>query len=1476
MSYSNEVGTAIPENVNLAKDKPSAVKSYSRRVKSNATNNSTFGEGQYVRIVVDTSVPGSFLDPLQSYLKFNITLTNTNPYIDYVSFGTCGVQSVIDEWRVYQQGTPIEEIINYNSAVEAMMDNSGLCIEDYCMFRSCDVRQKVNELNYINAIKPPMVSQNGNPMYYQAAFSNIFNQSSTWIQSTQNTAFPNNTYKPYLLGTQSAGISFHRFMAFTGNVQNTTMNSKSAVYNDAGCAFDVNDPTQIVHAPNFALGAPTVVGSNDSVSLTTGGVSINKYSNQATSILNSIFPTSVGDDFTTLAYGNITNQTGPVSGFGRYKRPIPLDIPSILLGRTGVTSDLSSTSGIGCFYNTPSGPKLADSLQLNGGLQPFSTTNKDATNCVDLNYFPLSYMLDRTDCQLISLNGQSPATSLYGSTIYFLQSSDYDPQNPLNWPFIMPHDNVKKSTPTVNLQNYLNCLCNVKNIPIGIIGSTRASNANISTYCGTDASNVKTNLNFQNVLPFTSGTQSLTTTVCCPLMSGIFGSLAEKAFPTMLCAPGSLAIEFKTASASKALQVSMDPCRRVLGTIRDYVPFGGSIGGLFGQFNYLNPFNTYNTTTVANTDNTTTIKSVSDLLLSNMTDLNYYGLAVSTAGGVPTTAPNIAQTPWTSNAYFGIGSGLIYSSGFGIDDVTTPYNRYIGPQWNQLIVTKRPISNGCFACIGPNLASFQNFLNPSSVGYSNTSYISGNGVGLNLNLDLVFSPYSIAAMQGDWTTYSVVSESSQIQGCYTFPFAFGGGSSEPINKGTTLTSMPGSLAYNHSLNNGIQLANTEGVPLPFFSSSCSGTSFATNQECAGSINMYTDSNLFPNSLGHNTFNASIISASGLPVGTYGLSQQCIKTLDDTLCVQYVGEQPDITYMTNTNVTGTAPTQIEPVSINMRGTRYATAKSSSNRPIVQTNINPTTVFSNFTTVPSTGESGINGYTVTGTGINPAGPSINAENLNPSYTAEVGDPFNNNVNPNTYTPQSTQDYTFCGHPSGIPLPQYIIVKTPWAKKNFFINMSTYSCYGDIINPTDLASESQACYGTYLDKSIEQSLRCFNSGNTDYVKYTISNVEFVSQQIILPMDVTNSIIKSAATQDISINTNFIRVYQSPINSSSSQNILIPAKVSSANAMYITFQPQNYLATIEGQLYNSLSRFCPFSQITSLDSYPQKSVNGAGNPVSLYAQQQSGTTQYAVGQSTPFNIINCPSSSGAFTVQLILGNELLPQQPMTSITELMSELLKTSHRLFDNSSNINAKFTLVPNSGFQSSSSYLFSSNTVTNYGDSSAASQYFYDCMEKNGFTTAFTFAPFLDDQTYIQNPNWNYVAACAWNCNATANTPASVSAADTGVYNIGLVGGNVSHGINDLFGARGPYTLPFFKPLESKFMIGFDLDTWSRISGVARSGRFLGNNTIQLQMTGATALSFNSTTSGLTGINMLSIIALDGRLSFQSGGGVVAYY
>ena len=153
---------AIPKSLNLGLHKPTSVPAYTRRVTSIATNAQTFTENDLANIVLDTSTPGSFLDPSQSCIQFNLQITNSNPYIDYANFSACGAGALIQEFRIICQGTPIEEILDYNTMFEMWMDIGGFCQEEFKMYMENPWKApSIHPATEVNFVKPPMVDREG-------------------------------------------------------------------------------------------------------------------------------------------------------------------------------------------------------------------------------------------------------------------------------------------------------------------------------------------------------------------------------------------------------------------------------------------------------------------------------------------------------------------------------------------------------------------------------------------------------------------------------------------------------------------------------------------------------------------------------------------------------------------------------------------------------------------------------------------------------------------------------------------------------------------------------------------------------------------------------------------------------------------------------------------------------------------------------------------------------------------------------------------------------------------------------------------------------------------------------------------------------------------------------------------------------------------------------------------------------------------
>ena len=131
------------------------------------------------------------------------------------------------------------------------------------------------------------------------------------------------------------------------------------------------------------------------------------------------------------------------------------------------------------------------------------------------------------------------------------------------------------------MSEYFKYLCNVRSLPVGLKGSSVPDgyqrDATALAPVVASQGNDSTNGSFQ----------LLQYRVSMPFLSGIYGIFAEKMFPDMLIGANNIRIEFKLAQNVKALWTTMDPCRRVPGTMRDFIPFTGSRSGVkrtdFGQ-----------------------------------------------------------------------------------------------------------------------------------------------------------------------------------------------------------------------------------------------------------------------------------------------------------------------------------------------------------------------------------------------------------------------------------------------------------------------------------------------------------------------------------------------------------------------------------------------------------------------------------------------------------------------------------------------------------------------------------------------------------------------------------------------------------------------------------------------------------------------------------------------------------------------------
>ena len=120
------------------------------------------------------------------------------------------------------------------------------------------------------------------------------------------------------------------------------------------------------------------------------------------------------------------------------------------------------------------------------------------------------------------------------------------------------------------VSEYMKYLANVRSLPIGVSGTISGTTYAMPVPKMTAATVANVNA---NNCSFTEYRVSM------PFISGIYGILADKMFPDLLIGANNIRIEFKLASNQKALWLTMDPCRRVPGTVRDFVPFTGAANG---------------------------------------------------------------------------------------------------------------------------------------------------------------------------------------------------------------------------------------------------------------------------------------------------------------------------------------------------------------------------------------------------------------------------------------------------------------------------------------------------------------------------------------------------------------------------------------------------------------------------------------------------------------------------------------------------------------------------------------------------------------------------------------------------------------------------------------------------------------------------------------------------------------------------------
>lgn len=460
---------------------------------------------------------------------------------------------------------------------------------------------------------------------------------------------------------------------------------------------------------------------------------------------------------------------------------------------------------------------------------------------------------------------------------------------------------------------------------------------------------------------------------------------------------------------------------------------------------------------------------------------------------------------------------------------------------------------------------------------------------------------------------------------------------------------------------------------------------------------------------------------------------------------------------------------------------------------------------------------------------------------------------------------------------------------------------------------------------------------------VTYTIANLEYIGKQVVVGDDVARAIIERAAAGDISIHTQSYRQYPYTITltngwnyrtnpmmvtaganaaalqptpgnplvnmyerytSPGAQSIIIPAKISSANAIYHIFRNGNGIDGTDALQFDSLRRM---------------------------------TIGFRDG----------PGGGTSVNAQLRIGNELIPQSPIQTASEALEELLKAHHMdgfygtcekmgsivASSNQHEWQKPYSLLLTRGAGSAlagTDVSQISRTTTSAVDNAIDVQVGGLQYLRNDFNSQIL-CPNPDATTFVYPNFTNYNIAAGAGDGFTFLNPLGYAAgnlATDGAYHFyrntssSIVGAS-SHLYSQLptitattiypespleyadrqarwklavrkafFGYADersnhqlvdPRKSNFMNPYKqhtgrySTFMMGFDLDTFSHNSETIRSGHYLGNNTVSLNLSNCEFVDNSPLNQALcTNVRMDTYVLHDLRLSFQAGGIVQAFY
>jgi hypothetical protein len=418
----------------------------------------------------------------------------------------------------------------------------------------------------------------------------------------------------------------------------------------------------------------------------------------------------------------------------------------------------------------------------------------------------------------------------------------------------------------------------------------------------------------------------------------------------------------------------------------------------------------------------------------------------------------------------------------------------------------------------------------------------------------------------------------------------------------------------------------------------------------------------------------------------------------------------------------------------------------------------------------------------------------------------------------------------------------------------------------------------------------------------------------------DVARAIIERAAQGDISIHTQSYRQYPSSVNVSSwtyrvdpaysnlavtpkdglplcnmwqrvgtagAQSLIIPAKISSANAIYCIFRnPQSDNDFRFDSLRRQTIGFSDQADQSSISAQlrigneliPQSPIQSSSECLAELLKAHHMDGAYGTGEKMGSIVASAaqytwPQTTGIHTRRFNLANSVSAGPAIPRLEGFDTDKASPDGGIFYNRNDYNSQILCPSPAGvsfvFPGFADYTYVSGAARNFfaplGSATADQYYHTTTAGRQDYSVIQLAAAAVTAQTFYGESSLDY-----------ASRQSKWKDAVRRAF-FGYAGERSDHQIVD------PSKSNFMNPFKqhtgrySTFMLGFDLDTFSHNSDVVRSGHYLGNNTVSLNLSDVRVIDNSPLNMPLqSNLKMDTFILHDLRLSFQQGGTVQAFY